>query len=88
MTPSLLEDMIDAFSDARQNWTPILRNTAVALLLWIIWKTQNLLIFDAVRVTDSEFFTLMQRHLMLWVVRAPRGVGCDPLFSWCASLAP
>jgi hypothetical protein len=52
--------MIDAFSDIRQNWPSVLRNTAAALLLWIIWKTRNRLVFDAVRVTNSEFFTLMQ----------------------------
>jgi hypothetical protein len=26
--------------------------------------------------------------VVLWVVRAPRVVTCDPLVSWCASLAP
>jgi hypothetical protein len=51
VAPSSLEDMIGAFFDARQNWPPILRNMAAALLLWIIWKTWIRLIFDAMRVT-------------------------------------
>jgi hypothetical protein len=86
--PTLLEDMIDAFCGAHQNWPPLLRMTAASALLWVTWKTRNRLVFDGVRHTETEFFAAVRQHLLLWIVRAPRSVDCGPLATWCVLLSP
>jgi hypothetical protein len=88
LIPLTLEDMIDAFFDAHQDWPPLLRTTAAAALLWVMWKTRNRLVFDRVYPTESEFFAAVRRHLLLWIVRAPHSVDCGPLVTWCALLSP
>jgi hypothetical protein len=86
--PTLLKDMIDAFCGAHQNWPPLLRMTATTTLLWVTWKTRNCLVFNGVRHTKSGFFVAVRQHLLLWIVRAPHRVDCNPLTTWCALLSP
>jgi hypothetical protein len=83
-----VEDVVDAFSDAHLGWPLTLRMTAATLLLWIIWKTRNRMVFDGVNTTTAEFFASVRDHLTLWLVRAPRCIDCAPLVAWCASLSP
>ena len=83
-----LDDMVGAFSATHPAWALPLRMTAATLLLWVAWKTRNRRVFDGLDTTTLEFFEIVQQHLRLWLVRAPRRLDCGPLVAWCASLPP
>ncbi|CAL5040144.1 unnamed protein product [Urochloa decumbens] len=63
-----------------------LRNTAVLLLLWIVWKNCNRKIFDNIEQDYKAMNKLIVDHAKLWTSRAPRRLDCAALELWCSSL--
>ncbi|PUZ48313.1 hypothetical protein GQ55_7G235900 [Panicum hallii var. hallii] len=63
-----------------------LRHTAILLLLWIIWKSRNRMVFDGVNQGTAAMCATLSEHAGLWVARAPRRLNTEPLEIWCNSL--
>ncbi|CAN6357125.1 unnamed protein product [Urochloa humidicola] len=63
-----------------------LRNTAVLLLLWIVWKSRNRMVFDNVNQDLPALNKMVTDHACLWVSRAPQRLDCTALELWCSTL--
>jgi hypothetical protein len=62
-----------------------LQHTAALLLLWVIRKSRNRMIFDDIDETLPTPLAAVASHTHLWVVRARRRVDTSPLLDWCSS---
>ncbi|CAL4903287.1 unnamed protein product [Urochloa decumbens] len=63
-----------------------LLHSAVLLLLWVIWKSRNRMIFDAVNQDEANIARTAREHLALWVHRARRRTDTTAIETWCSSL--
>jgi hypothetical protein len=83
---SSIESVWRVFSTCHASLSPPLLSTAMCCVLWVIWKTRNRMVFDNIHTSDLDLRRLIQEHLMLWVVRAPSRVDCNPLLRWCVAV--
>ena len=63
-----------------------LRHTSILLLLWIIWKSRNRMVFDGVNQGVATMHAMLSEHARLWASRAPRRLNTKPLETWCNPL--
>jgi hypothetical protein len=57
------------------------------LVIWIIWKSRNKMVFDSHDQDLSALTVVVVSHAHLWVVRAPRRLDCAPLDLWCSDVS-
>ncbi|CAN6362339.1 unnamed protein product [Urochloa humidicola] len=63
-----------------------LLHTATLLLLWVVWKSRNRMIFDAIDQDAAGIARVAQEHFSLWVHRARRRIDTIAIENWCSSL--
>ncbi|CAO2046871.1 unnamed protein product [Urochloa humidicola] len=63
-----------------------LHNTIVLLLLWIVWKSRNRMVFYNVNQDLPALNKMVIDHANLWVFRAPQRLNCSALDLWCSTL--
>ncbi|CAN6302303.1 unnamed protein product [Urochloa humidicola] len=65
-----------------------LHNTTILLLLWVVWKSRNrmVFVFDNVNQDLTALNKMVIDHVKLWLSRAPQRMDCSALDLWCATL--
>jgi hypothetical protein len=63
------------------------RYTAALLLLWVVWKSRNRMIFDFVAQPIASIIITVREHAALWAHRASRHTNTTPFEEWCVALA-
>ncbi|KAL6607026.1 hypothetical protein ACP70R_042679 [Stipagrostis hirtigluma subsp. patula] len=61
-------------------------NTAVLLVLWVIWKSRNSMIFEGKQLSLPQLIAMINDHLALWVHRASKKIVIDRLLTWCSAM--
>uniref|UniRef100_A0ACD5XVX3 Uncharacterized protein n=1 Tax=Avena sativa TaxID=4498 RepID=A0ACD5XVX3_AVESA len=68
------------------SWGVPLWSTVTSCLLWVIWKTRNRMVFDAVHLPLPAILEQVIEHLRLWRARVPSRVSFESVEQWCAVL--
>ncbi|CAN6252709.1 unnamed protein product [Urochloa humidicola] len=63
-----------------------LRHTTVLLLLWIVWKSRNRMVFDNVNQDLLALNKMVHDHARLWISRTPLRLDYCALELWCSTL--
>jgi hypothetical protein len=64
---------------------PFIGHTLVLLVLWIIWKSRNRMIFDGHRMAPPQMFSLLAEHCGLWLHRLPQRYERHQIDAWVAA---
>jgi hypothetical protein len=80
-----LEDGCRALASALRPLDPFIGHTLVLLVLWIIWKSRNRMIFDGHRMGPRQMFSLLVAHCGLWLHRLPQRYERHQIDVWVAA---
>jgi hypothetical protein len=61
-------------------------HTASIIVLLVIWKAQNAMVFNADHQDAAIITRQLQAHLHLWFCRAPTKLDVEPLKLWCQTV--
>jgi hypothetical protein len=81
-----LEGVCAALAGALQPHASLVRNSLVLLLLWIIWKSRNRMVFDDVRMRTRCMVAMLVDHCELWLHRLPRRASRHSVDAWLLQL--
>jgi hypothetical protein len=51
----------------------VVGHTVVLAVLWVVWKSRNKMVFDAVQLSTRGIVVLISEHAVLWSYCATRG---------------
>ncbi|XP_051226998.1 uncharacterized protein [Lolium perenne] len=81
-----LEGVCVALAGPLHAHAPLVRNSLVLLLLWIIWKSRNRMVFDNVRMRTRCMVAMLVDHCELWIHRLPRHASRHSVDVWLLQL--